>query len=52
MKRQIALLDSAVARLKFGGEVIAAALLFSAIEFSFHAVALRIGRRRILSAGF
>jgi hypothetical protein len=52
MKRPIVFLDSAVATLKSGGDVVAAELLFLAIEINSQIVASRMGRRRIPSAGF
>jgi hypothetical protein len=52
MKCPIVFLDSAVATLKSGGDVVAAELLFLAIEINSQIVASRMGRRRIPSAGF
>jgi hypothetical protein len=41
MRHQIEFLDSAAATFTSGGKVIVPKLLFSAVEFSFKAVALR-----------
>ncbi len=52
MTHQIEFRDSAAAAFKSGGKVIVLALLFSAVEFSFEAVALRAARYRISSTRF
>ncbi len=52
MRHLIEFPDSAATAFKSGGKVIVPALLFSAVEFSFEAVALRAARYRASSTRF